>query len=460
MSHIEPAPGAPASPASPDLLGRLGAAAARADERLRDPSLSDRIPGRSLAVVGYAALLLAVMLELVPGSHFGRYLGFGWKASKLGHVWDVTFLVLAGAALAGRLSPAARKLAHPALQTAVAVLALAQAYLILDVSLIPLLVLFAALVLTYDAVRTGLAAAARDSLARRLAAIPNATTAGLGLCLVALAISKIPGRPLTLLGGVLVFGSSVTSTAWTVVLLAVAATAIAADRGMVRQYAPWITGGATLLFAAWAFVLFNLSLVPLLWLAGAVVAAYDQFAQARERTGGALTLRQLLVGPRRLVLLGVPICLVALSFTWSKTQSSGYFMGGNESSYSSYYGGYVSSYNYTKYYMPGFNYSGTGLNQGPGWFSLSPLVVAGLLALVVLALWVSAKPIQPWAFVVPGAIVALIGLWTLWHLTGGVGPWLFLPGLAMLGLAAFTVGMPAVRRLTAAQRPGAPDPVH
>jgi hypothetical protein len=447
MSHAEP--GWPQA----DVVGRIRDAAAKADERLRDPSLTDRIPGKSLAVVGYGVLLLAVLLELVPGSQGGRYVAFGWKASKLGHVWDFAFLALAGAALAGRVAPQAKRLAHPALQTAVAVLALAQAYLLLDPSLIPVLVLVAALVLTYDAVHTGLAAQARDTARARLEAIPYGTTAGLGACLVALAISKLPGNPVSTLGGVVVVGSSVTNLLWTLALLAAGSAAIAADRKVVdTPYAPWITGGATLLFAAWAWVLFNLSLVPLLWLAGAVVAVHAEYAKAKERTGGELTLRRLTQGPRLLVLAGVPLCLVALSFTWSKTQTNGYFMGGSEQWYSSYAGGYVTSYNYTKYYMPGINFSGTGLTQGPDGFSFSPLVVAALLALLVLALWVTTKPIPAWAYVVPGALVALVALWTVAHMFDGVlGPWLFLPGLALCGLAAFTVGMPAVRRLTAPQ---------
>lgn len=445
MSHAEPAW------QQPDVVGRIRDAAAKADERLRDPSLTERIPGKSLAVVGYGVLLLAVLLELVPGNHGGRYVSFGWQASKLGHVWDLAFLALAGAALAGRVLPQAKRLAHPALQTAVAVLALAQAYLLLDPSLVPLLVLAAALILTYDAVHTGLAARARDTALTRLQAIPYGTTAGLGACLVALAISKLPGEPVSTLGGVVVVGNTVSSTLWTLVLVAAGAAGIAADRKVISTpYDAWITGGATLLFAAWAWVLFNLSLVPLLWLAGAVVATYYEYAKAKERTGGALTLRRLTQGPRLLVLAGVPLCLVALSFTWSKTQTGGMFMGGNEDWYSSYAGGYVTSYNYTKYYLPGVTFKGTGLSQGPGAFSLSPLVVAALLALLVLALWVTTRPIPAWAYVVPGALVALVAVWTFAHLFDDVlGPWLFLPGLALCGFAAFTVGMPAVRRLTA-----------
>lgn len=407
-------------PVQPDLLGRVTAAAARADERLRDAT--DRVPGKSLAVVGYAALLLAVLLDLVPGRHGGRYVSFGWDATKLGHVWDLTFLVLAGAALAGRVSPAARQLSHPALHTAVALLALAQAYLLLDPSLIPLLVLAGAVLLTYDAVHTGLAREARAAVTGKLDAIPAATTTGLALCLVALAISKVPGDPMTTLGGVVVIGSSVTSVVWTVVLVAAAAAAIAVDRGALdTPYGEWIAGGAVLLFAAWAFVLFNLSLVPLLWLAGAAIAAYDRL---RGTDLGAL-----LQGPRRLVLLGVPICLVALSFTWSSTTTKGTLMGGSETSYSSYYGGYVTTYNYAKSYWPGFTFSGTGLSE-----ALSPLVVAGLLALLLAVTW------RRWE--APVAIVAATSIWTVFHLGGGIGPWLFLPGLALLAVAAVTVRRP------------------
>ena len=408
-------------PAAPDLLGRLGDAAAKADERLRDAT--ERVPGKSLAVVGYATLLLAVVLELVPGSHGGRYVSFGWDATKLGHVWDVVFLVLAGAALAGRVHPKARRLSHPALHTAVALLALAQAYLLLDPSLVPLLVLAAAVLLTYDAVHTGLARQARDTAQARLDAIPNATTTGLAVCLAALALTKLPGDPMSSVGGVVVLGSSVTSLLWTLVLLAAGAAAIAVDRQALKTpYDAWIVDGAVLLFAAWAFVLFNLSLVPLLWLGGATIAAYDRLR--------GTDLRALLTGPRRLVLLGVPLCLVALSFTWSKHTTTGTLMGGADTSYSSYYGGYVTTYNYAKYYLPGFTFSGTGLNQGPSAFSLSPLIVAGLLALLLAVTW------RRWE--VPVAIVGVTALWTVFHLGGGLGPWLFLPGLAVLALAAVT----------------------
>jgi hypothetical protein len=447
-------------PGARELLTNLTRAATQVDERLRDPRLTQRIPGGSIAVVGYVVLLAAIALDVLPFAHSGRVVSFGWRNSKLGHFWDLVLPVLALAALAGRLYAAtddrAKRLAHPAIHTAVALLALAQAYLVLDVSLIPLLVLGAAVILLYDAVRSGLAATARRTVAERLDAIGNGTAIGTGLCLAALALTFLPNHDW--LGGFVVLGSGGPSTAWAAILVAGGVAAVVLDRGGATvPYAEFVTGGYVLLQVAFAIVVFNLAVVPLLWLAGAVMAAYDQWEKARARTDGALTLRQLLAGPRLLVLAGVPLCLVAMSFTWSRSSSGGYFIGGSTASYSSYYGGYVSSYDYTKYYMPGYSYSGSGFNQGPGWFSFSPLVVAALLTLVVLAVWRSTKPVPPWAYLLPAALVVPIGLWTLVHLTGGIGPWAFLPGLALLGMAAFTVAMPRVREITAA-RAAAADP--
>jgi hypothetical protein len=447
-------PRAAATPGARELLGNLGRAAARADERLRDPALAERIPGGSLAVVGYAALLLACLLDVLPFADTGRLVSYGWRYSKLGHFWDVVLPVLALAALMGRLyaakDPRASRLAHPALHSAVAVLALAQAYLLFDVSVIPLLVLLAALILVYDAVRSGLAGMAVRAVGERLDAIGNGTVIGVALCLVALALAFLPGSH-NWLGGFLVLGQEGVDKSWAAILVLGGVAAIALDRSPEKPFTPFVIGGYVLLQVAFVIVEFTLAIVPVVWVTGAVFAARDQWRKADARTGGELTLRQLTAGPRRLVLAGVPICLLALSFKWSESATNGYYSGGYESSYSSYYGGYVSSYSYVHTYNPGFTFSGTGFQQGPGWLSFSPVVVAGLLVLLVLAVWRSTRPVPTWAYLVPGGIVAAIGLWTLVHLAGGFGPWAFLPGLALLGLAAFTVGLPTVREMTAAR---------
>lgn len=426
-----------------NVTGRLARAAAKASD-----DVAAKVPGRSIAVVGYAVLLLAVLLDVVPGSHGGRYTSFGWKASRLGHFWDVVIPVLAGAALYRRLT-ATDKDDHPALPAAVAILAAAQAYLLLDLSLIPLLVLVAAVILVYDAASTGLLGAALRAADEALAGLPSRTTTGIALALVALAISLLPGNPVTWLGGVLTLGSDVTGTAWAVLLVAGGVAAIVVQ-ARDDWWADWYVGGYVLVLLAWAVVLFNLSLVPLLWLAGATIAAYDRYRRAKERTGGALTLRRLTAGPRLLVLAGVPLAIAAMSLTWSKVSSAGYFMGGYEASYSSYYGGYVNSYNYTKHYMPGFVASNTGFNSGPSEFRIGPLVVAALLAILVAALWVSTKPLPAWAYVAPAAVTAAVAVWWVFHVDTELGPWAFLAGLALVGVATVSVALPTVRARTAA----------
>jgi hypothetical protein len=445
--------------------GNLVNAARAAEGRLRDPELAGRLPGGSLAAIGYAGLLFAVLLDMSPVKHSGRLVSFGWDLSKLGHFWDVALLVLGAAALASRLLPqlgrdVPKPLTHPALPAGVAALAAGQAYLLLDVSLIPLLLLAAAAILVYDALTTGLAAAGARAFERAAASLPSPTAIGAALVAAAILLSWLPGRH-SFLGGVVVLGSDPTGTLWGLLMLAAsaatAALAIAPDTiPLDERYARWVLGGYALTAAAWAVVLFNLSLVPLLWLAGASVVAYDQYAKARDRTGGALSLRRLTVGPRLLVLAGVPVSILAMSFTWADVSSRGYFLGGYESSYSSYYGGYVSDYSFTKYYMPGFSASNTGFALGPSRFSFSPLVVAALLALVVLALWVSRRPVPRWAYVVPAGIVAVVGLWGVAHLNlDHLGPWVFLGGLALIGVAAVSVALPAVREY-AADRAAAP----
>lgn len=426
-----------------DVTGRLARAARAASD-----DLASKVPGRSIAVVGYAVLLLAVLLDVIPGSHGGRYTSFGWKATKLGHFWDLVIPVLAGLALYRRLT-ATDKDDHPALPAAVALLAAAQAYLLLDLSLIPLLVLVAAVILVYDAASTGLLRAGLTAAKNALDGIPSRTVTGIALVLVAIGISLLPGNPVNWLGGVLTLGSNVTGTAWAVVLVAGGIAAIAVH-ARTDWWADWVAGGYVLVALAWAIVLFNLSLVPLLWLAGAVIAAYDRYQRAKARTGGALTTRRLTQGTRKLVLVGAPLAIAAMSLTWSKVSTAGYFMGGYDYSYSSYYGGYVSDYNFTKYYMPGIHASNTGFTTGPSDFYVGPLVVAALLALLVAALWVSSKPLPGWAYVAPAAITALIALWWLFHIDTEWGPWAFLAGLALVGVATVSVALPAVRARTAA----------
>lgn len=441
-----PTCGMPVDNAADRASRALGDAAASLKQHAarRADDLAGRIPGRSLAVAGYAVLLGAILLELVPGRHGGAHTVFGWGASRLGHVWDVA---LAAATIAAAYRRLTTQVTDTALPAAIAALTAAQAYLVLDPSLVPLLVLVAAVILVYDAVRTGLARTTVETTRRALDRIPNRTTTGIAIVVASLLVSWFPGRPHSLLNGVLTIGSDVTGTAWGVLLLAGAAAATAVDR-RTEWWAPWYVGGYVLVLVAWAVLLFNLSLVPLLWLAGATIAAYDQWTRARNRTDQELTLTRLTRGPRRLIAAGVPVCLVAMSFTWTHLTSAGFFGGGYESTYSSYEGGYVGSYNPIKYYYPGFSFTGSGFHTGPATFNLSPIVVALLLALLVAAVWVQRRPVPAWGYVVPAAMTAVVALWLVVRLDGEWGPWLFAAGLALTAVATVTAALPHVRALT------------
>jgi hypothetical protein len=320
-----------------------------------------------------------------------------------------------------------------------------------------MLVLAAAVILVYDAARTGLLRAGLATAQQRLDAVPNRTVTGIGLALVALGISLLPGNPKSLAGGVLTFGSDVTGRWWGGLLAAGGVAAIVVTKRS-DWWVDWYVGGYVLVLLAWAVTLFNLSLVPLLWLAGAVVAAYDRYQVAKERTGGAVTLARLTEGTRRLVLAGVPLCVVAMSMTWYELTSAGYFSGGYVQSYSSSAGGYVSDYSFTKYYNPGFHASNTGFSTGPGEFRVGPLVVAALLALLVAALWVSKRPVPAWGYVAPAALTALVAVWWVLHLEKELGVLAFAPGLAMVGLATVSVALPTVRARASSAPAASPAP--
>jgi hypothetical protein len=116
---------------------------------LEDPRLRERLPGRSLALLGAGLVALAILLSALP------------FFSGLGLVWSVVMLaggVLVGARelhAAGRPLPepvvrAARLAEHPYFLPGFTVLTFVHAFLTLSVGLVPLLWLAAAVVLGYD----------------------------------------------------------------------------------------------------------------------------------------------------------------------------------------------------------------------------------------------------------------------------------------------------------------------
>jgi hypothetical protein len=126
-----------------------GHAAQAVKSVLEDPRLRDRIPGRSLALLGAGLVALAVLLSALP---------FFWG---IGRAWSLVMLagsVLVGARelhAAGRSLPepvvrAARLAEHPLFLPVFTVLTFTHAFLSLSLGIVPLIWLLAAIVLGYD----------------------------------------------------------------------------------------------------------------------------------------------------------------------------------------------------------------------------------------------------------------------------------------------------------------------
>lgn len=165
-------PAAPSGPRLPPEVAKAAASAAEVSRRaaeqtagavqsvLEDPRLRDRLPGRSLALLGAGLVTLAIVLSMLP-----MFLG-------IGRGWSLVMLaasLLIGARelhAAGRPLPelvlrAARLAEHPIFLPAFTVLTFVHAILTLRFGIVPLLWLLAAVVLGYDQ-RRALAALVAD----------------------------------------------------------------------------------------------------------------------------------------------------------------------------------------------------------------------------------------------------------------------------------------------------------
>ncbi|ADO75656.1 hypothetical protein [Stigmatella aurantiaca] len=148
-------------PRLPPEVSRAAASATQATRRaaehtasavqnvLEDPRLRERLPGRSLALLGAGLVALAILLSLLP---LFSGIGFVWSAVML------TGSVLIGARelhAAGRPLPApvlraAQVAEHPHFLPAFTLLTFVQAFMTLTLGVVPLLWLLAAIVLGYD----------------------------------------------------------------------------------------------------------------------------------------------------------------------------------------------------------------------------------------------------------------------------------------------------------------------
>lgn len=120
---------------------------------LEDPRLRERLPGRSLALLGAGLVALAVLLSVLP---FFSGIGVGWSLVMLaGSVLvGARELHAAGRALPDPVVRAARWAEHPLFLPVFTVLTFVHAILTLSLGLVPLLWLLAAVVLGYDQRRT------------------------------------------------------------------------------------------------------------------------------------------------------------------------------------------------------------------------------------------------------------------------------------------------------------------
>jgi hypothetical protein len=408
----------------------------RAEHVLTDP-LVDHLPGHSVAVIGYVLVGAAALLDLVPGQHGSGFLAYGYRGSYFIHLWAFAMLALAVAALATRLAPERPwppAMKSPALPAALAVLAVAEAYLVLTPNLIPLVIAAGAAILAYDAFRSGLARSTWDWLQAKADPVQNKTTVGIVLVAAALLLSWLPGNVHVMLDGAIVLGNDITTKTWGIALLVLGAASLAADRpGPLQAYAPWIQGATALAYAAWAVTIFDTSLLPLLWLAGAALLAYDQLTRARARAGEGLRVSLFATGPRQLVLAGVPLCILAMSMRWDTVRTPGYYVGSV---------GANGAFNPQGTYIPGFAYGRTGFGLGPSGFAITPIVVAALLALLVLALWESGRPLPAWSHLAPAVLVAGTTAWLALNYDAQWGPSLFAAATVLLAGAALFAALP------------------
>ncbi|HYI00911.1 zinc ribbon domain-containing protein [Hyalangium sp.] len=116
---------------------------------LEDPRLRERIPGRSLALLGAGLVTLALVLSMLPTFHS---IGVGWSVVMLAGslLIGARELHAAGRALPEPVVRAARVAERPIFLPAFTILTFVQAILTLGFGIVPLLWLLAAVVLGYD----------------------------------------------------------------------------------------------------------------------------------------------------------------------------------------------------------------------------------------------------------------------------------------------------------------------
>ena len=152
-------------PRLPPEVARAAASAAKVTRRaadktagavqsvLEDPLLRDRLPGRSLALLGAGLVAFAILLSVLP---MLAGIGWGWSLVMLAAslLTGARELHAAGRPLPEPVLRAAHVAEHPYFLPAFTVLTFVHAILTLGFGLVPLIWLLAAVVLGYDQRRT------------------------------------------------------------------------------------------------------------------------------------------------------------------------------------------------------------------------------------------------------------------------------------------------------------------
>jgi hypothetical protein len=258
-------------------------------------------------------------------------------------------------------------------------------------------------------------------------------------------LGKVPGRSLTLVALGLVaiaivvgFIGDNAGLGWiwaTVMAVAMALVAIQelSRAGYQQQQLPTVSGPLmhplfpivfTVVVIGHALRMFDISLVGLLWTAGAVALSYEQYRRAKARFGTNFDLSNAISGANRPLTLVAGVAIVTFFFDFS--DSAGFYAGGYDYNY---YSGEL-EYDMFNSYIGGSSFPGRTLR-------FSELVLAGLVFIV---LWASFRvpPIDPqkWSWV-PTGLAGLMAAWWVWNGGRLFWAWVFM-GLAVgIGVLGF-----------------------
>jgi hypothetical protein len=198
----------------------------------------------------------------------------------------------------------------------------------------------------------------------------------------------------------------------------------------------------TALTVTFAFMSLALGIVPLLWLAAAVVLGYVQWRVFKASSASAPDLRPEPEAARRKrwVLLGTAVCAVALLLPWTSGVGLRHSLGGygydrhlveevdpygraTGNRYDEWTWGWQSNPTSTPYF---YKVSGRGRTG-------ATLMVLSLMGLALLASVSRARAAVP--PLVPVVLAGALTLWGLLGLSSRFGPWVFLLGVLAIDVA-------------------------